>query len=145
MEIETKRDICGDSRYKFSRLDLAVDIENSGLNYVKTWITKNAEQFGLVREYDFELWYYTYIKSREGIPARVLEIENLPPESTYSAEQIEKLSGGKWLKKLPKIGLATEYFMIVRSEKVIWRQRIKATELVSGREKSTLYFVNRRV
>ena len=78
---------------------LAIDIENSGLDYVKNWLSKNVENFGFVREYNFEPWHYTYIKSREGIPSRVLEIENLPPEPTYSAEQIEKISGGKWFKK----------------------------------------------
>ena len=32
----------------------------------------------------------------------MLEIENLPPEPTYSAEQIKKISGGKWFKKPPE-------------------------------------------
>lgn len=76
---------------------LAVDIENIFLNYVKNWVAKNAEQFGFVREWSFEPWHFTYVKSREGIPARVLEIESLPPEPTYTAEEIEQASGGKWL------------------------------------------------
>ena len=57
---------------------------------------KNAESFGFVMEYSFEPWHFTYIKSREEIPARVLEIESLPPEPIYSAEQIEEMSGCKW-------------------------------------------------
>ena len=81
---------------------LAVDIANSGLNYVKTWLNKNAASFGFVKEYDFEPWHFTYIKSREKIPARVLEIENLPPEPTYSAEEIQKVSGDKWLTPPPE-------------------------------------------
>lgn len=76
---------------------LAVDIENIFLDYVKNWVAKNAEQFGFVKEWSFEPWHFTYVKSREGIPARVLEIESLPPEPTYTAEEIEQASGGKWL------------------------------------------------
>jgi UDP-N-acetylmuramoyl-tripeptide--D-alanyl-D-alanine ligase len=74
---------------------LAVDIQNAALSHVKAWLNKNAAQFGFVREYDFEPWHFTYIKSREGIPARVLETEKLPPEPTYTAEEIEKASGCK--------------------------------------------------
>lgn len=74
---------------------LAVDIQNAALSHVKAWLNKNAAQFGFVREYDFEPWHFTYIKSREGIPARVLETEKLPPEPTYTAKEIEKASGCK--------------------------------------------------
>ena len=81
---------------------LAVDIANIGNKAVKAWLDKNAASFGFFKEYDFEPWHFTYIKSREGIPARVLAIESLPPELTYSAEQIEKLSGCKWLAPPPE-------------------------------------------
>ena len=81
---------------------LSVDIGNAGLNYVRTWLDKNAASFGFVKEYSFEPWHYTYIKSREGLPARVLEIENLPPEPIYTAEQIEKASDCKWLTPPPE-------------------------------------------
>ena len=69
---------------------------------VKAWLDKNAASFGFVREYSFESWHFTYIKSREGIPPRVLEIESLPPEPIYSAELIEQVSGCKWLTPPPK-------------------------------------------
>ena len=81
---------------------LAVDVGNIGNANVKAWLDKNAASFGFVKEYDFESWHYTYIKSREGIPPRVLEIESLPPEQTYSAELIEKASGCKWLTPPPE-------------------------------------------
>ena len=81
---------------------LAVDIQNAVLSHVKAWLNKNAAQFGFVREYDFEPWHFTYIKSREGIPSRVLETEKLPPEPTYTAEEIEKASGCEWLMPPPK-------------------------------------------
>ncbi len=81
---------------------LAVDIGNYRILAVNNWLAKNAASFGFVKEYDFELWHYTYIKSREGIPPRVLEIESLPPEQTYSAELIEKASGCKWLTPPPE-------------------------------------------
>ena len=76
---------------------LAVDIQSNGDKNVKVWLAKNAEQFGFVQEYDFEPWHFTYIKAREGIPARVFEVEELPPEPSYTAEEIQKVSGGKWL------------------------------------------------
>ena len=75
---------------------LAVDIVNSGNKNVRNWLAKNAASFGFVKEYDFEPWHFTYVKSREEIPARVLEIENLPPEPIYTAEQIQKMSGCRW-------------------------------------------------
>ena len=81
---------------------LAVDIGNISNANVKAWLDKNAASFGFVREYSFESWHFTYIKSREGIPPRVLEIESLPPEPIYSAEQIEQVSGCKWLTPPPK-------------------------------------------
>ena len=81
---------------------LAVDIKNTGNAKVKNWLAKNAASFGFVKEYDFEPWHFTYVKSREGIPPRVLEIENLPPEPIYTAEQIEKASGCKWLMPPPE-------------------------------------------
>lgn len=81
---------------------LAVDIQNIGNSRVKAWIDKNAESFGFVKEYSFEPWHYTYVKGREGIPARVLEIESLPPEPTYTAEEIQRLSGCQWLKPPPE-------------------------------------------
>ncbi len=81
---------------------LAVDIGNTGKRDVKDWLAKNAEQFGFVKEYDFETWHFTYVKSREGIPARVLEIEKLPPEPTFTAEEIQRASGCEWLKTPPE-------------------------------------------
>ncbi|MBD3878999.1 MAG: D-alanyl-D-alanine carboxypeptidase family protein [Quinella sp. 1Q5] len=81
---------------------LAVDIQNNKNPVVKNWLSQNVEQFGFVQEYDFEPWHFTYVKAREGIPARVLEIESLPPEPTYTAEQIEQASGGKWFTPPPK-------------------------------------------
>ena len=81
---------------------MAVDILNSTLNYVKPWLNQNAESFDFVREYDFEPWHFTYIRSREGLSERVLEIENLPPEPTFSAEEIAQVSGGKWIIPPPK-------------------------------------------
>ena len=76
---------------------LSVDIQSNGDRNVKDWLTKNAEQFGFVKEYDFEPFHFTYIKAREGIPTRVLEVEELPPELSYTAEEIQTVSGGKWL------------------------------------------------
>lgn len=81
---------------------LAVDIQNVNNDSVKAWLKENAEAFGFVQEYDFEPWHFTYIKAREGLPARVLEVENLPPEPTYTAKEIEQVSGGKWLNPPPK-------------------------------------------
>ena len=81
---------------------LAVDIKNYKMAKVDNWLAKNAASFGFVKEYDFEPWHYTYVKSREGIPPRVLEIESLPPEQTYSAVLIEKASGCKWFTPPPK-------------------------------------------
>lgn len=81
---------------------LAVDIQNSRNTSVKTWLNENAKLFGFAQEYDFEPWHYTYTKACEGIPARVLEIESLPPEPTYTAEEIEQVSGGKWFTPPPK-------------------------------------------
>lgn len=81
---------------------LSVDIENASLNPVKNWLNENAEQFGFVNEYDFEPWHFTYIKSREELPARVLEIESLPPEPSYSAEEIQFVCDGEWIISPPE-------------------------------------------
>ena len=81
---------------------LAVDILNSGNAKIKSWLNQNAADFGFVREYDFEPWHFTYIRSREGLSERVLEIENLPPEPTFSAEEIAQVSGGKWIISPPE-------------------------------------------
>ena len=81
---------------------LAVDIGNSGNKPVKAWLNKNAAQFGFVREWSFEPWHFTYIKSREGIPARVLEMENLPPLPKYTAAQIAEVTGCSWLAPPPE-------------------------------------------
>ena len=54
---------------------LAVDIQNAESEEVKAWLDKNAAQFGFFKEYDSKRHYFLYVKSREEIPARVLEIE----------------------------------------------------------------------
>ena len=59
---------------------LAVDIQNSGKKNVKSWLAENAESFGFVKEYDFEPWHFVYVKGREPVPDRVLEMESRPPE-----------------------------------------------------------------
>ena len=78
--------ILGTSSHGFG---LAVDIGNIGNKNVEAWLNQNAASFGFVKEYDFEAWHFTYIKSREGIPARVLEIESLPPEPTFTSVDIK--------------------------------------------------------
>lgn len=80
---------------------LAVDIGNESLDYVRPWLNKNAESFGFVREYSFEPWHFTYIKSREKIPDRVLEIESLPSEPKYTAEQIINASSCQFVAPPP--------------------------------------------
>lgn len=81
---------------------LAVYIRNAGASDVKTWLKKNTEQFGFVEEYDFEPGHFVYVKARESIPERVLEIEKLPPEPTYTAEQIAEATGCRWVSPPPK-------------------------------------------
>ena len=54
---------------------LAVDIQNVGTRATKNWLNAHSEEFGFKIEWEFENWHYTYVKSREGIPARVLEFE----------------------------------------------------------------------
>lgn len=80
---------------------LAVDIQNVGVRATRDWLNANAAQFGFVREFDFEDWHYTYVKSKEGIPARVLEIETLPPAKTWTADQIVEASGCQWYGAAP--------------------------------------------
>ena len=59
---------------------LAVDIQNADLESVKTWLDKNAARFGFFKEYDSKRHYFLYVKAREKIPARVLEIEKIISE-----------------------------------------------------------------
>ena len=54
---------------------LAVDIQNEGVKATRDWLNANAESFGFKREFDFEPWHFTYVRGREGLSARVLEIE----------------------------------------------------------------------
>ena len=117
---------------------LAVDIGNESLDYVRPWLNKNAESFGFVREYSFEPWHFTYIKSREKIPDRVLEIENLPPEPEYTAEQIENASGCQFVAPPPQNGTVTEFFSQDHFEQVISQLSIKAvkSEFENPRRKS---------
>ncbi len=77
---------------------LAVRLGNIQNPDVQDWLDKNAEQFGFVREYDFLPSRYVYIKSRQAVPERVLEIENLLPEPQFSAKQIAQACGCRWLK-----------------------------------------------
>ena len=109
---------------------LAVDIGNISNKNVKAWLDKNAASFGFVKEYSFESWHFTYIKSREEIPARVLEIENLPPEPIYSAAQIEQASGCKWLTPPPK-GWACNGIFYTRPPKAGQLMAIESEELAS--------------
>ena len=87
---------------------LAVTITNTNGAKVKDWLNENAEQFGFVKGEKLhgggvsDLSSYVYIKSREPIPKRVLEIESMPPEPSCSADQIAKAGGGKWLKMPPE-------------------------------------------
>lgn len=81
---------------------LAVYIVNAGLRDVKAWLEKNAEQFGFVEEYAFEPGHFAYIKSREEIPSKVLEVESWPPEPKYSAKQIEEAAGCSWVTPPPE-------------------------------------------
>ena len=78
---------------------LAVSISNAADEKVKAWLEENAEQFGFKEEYDFESGHFAYTKSRESIPRRVFEMEQLPPEPTYTAEQIAEASGCVWATK----------------------------------------------
>ena len=57
-----------------------MDISNAELEAVKIWLDKNAAQFGFFKEYDSKRHYFIYVKAREGIPARVLEIEKIISE-----------------------------------------------------------------
>ncbi|MBQ9479326.1 MAG: D-alanyl-D-alanine carboxypeptidase family protein [Selenomonadaceae bacterium] len=83
---------------------LAVLITNTNGIKVKNWLDDNAEQFGFVRGDQLhgavagDALSYVYVKSREPIPERVLEVESMPPEPSCSADQIAKAGGGKWLK-----------------------------------------------
>ena len=77
---------------------LAVFIVNATQSKVRAWLDQNANQFGFVREYNFIPGRFIYIKSREPVPERVVEIENMPPEPKYSATLIAKRTGAKWLK-----------------------------------------------
>ncbi len=89
---------------------LAVFIVNGMQEPARSWLDKNAADFGFVREYDFIPGRFVYIKSREAIPQRVLEIENLPPYQKYPAAQIIKYSGCKWLKTPPADWYCTGIF-----------------------------------
>ena len=91
-------EVPGQSSYGFG---LAVRIMNGANAAVKAWLDENAGQFGFVREFDSIPQRFVYIRSRDEIPDRVLEIEKLPPEPKYSAEQIEQHGDGKWLKPPP--------------------------------------------
>lgn len=77
---------------------LAVFIVNAGLPSVRDWLNKNAAQFGFAREYDFLRGRYVYIRAHESVPERVLAIESLDPEPTFSAAQVVRQSDCKWLK-----------------------------------------------
>ncbi|MBR4904214.1 MAG: D-alanyl-D-alanine carboxypeptidase family protein [Selenomonadaceae bacterium] len=81
---------------------LAIYIRNAAVSDVKAWLKDNAEQFGFVEEYDFEPGHFVYVKARESIPERVLEIESLPPEPKYTAEQIIEATGCHWFSEPPK-------------------------------------------
>ena len=70
-------EIPGESAHGYG---LAVDIQNAELETVKAWLDKNAAQFGFFKEYDSKRHYFLYVKAREGIPARVLEIEKIISE-----------------------------------------------------------------
>ena len=50
---------------------LAVDIWNEGDKNVRAWLNANAESFGFRREFDFESWHFTYVRSRIGLPDAV--------------------------------------------------------------------------
>ena len=76
---------------------LAIYIRNAGSSDVKDWLKDNAEQFGFIEEYDFEPGHFIYVKARESIPERVLEIEKLPPEPKYTAGQIVEATGCRWV------------------------------------------------
>ncbi len=89
---------------------LAVFIINEVQKPVRAWLNKNAESFGFVREYDFIPGRFVYIKGRESIPARVLEIENLPPVPKYSAAQVIKYGGCKWFRTPPADWYCTGIF-----------------------------------
>ena len=92
-------DIPGQSSHGYG---LSVWIRNATDEDVNAWLEENAEQFGFVREFESNIREYTYIKAREEIPPRVLEIENLPPEPEYTAEQVAEISGGIWLEPPPE-------------------------------------------
>lgn len=87
-------EIPGNSSHGFG---LAVSISNAAEEKVKAWLEKNSSTFGFEEEYDFEPGHFAYTKSRESIPRRVFEIEQLPPEPTYTAEQIAEASGCVWV------------------------------------------------
>ena len=89
---------------------LAVFIINENQAPVRAWLDKNAADFGFVREYAFIPGRFVYIKGRESIPPRVLEIESLPPVPKYSAAQIIKYSGCKWFKTPPADWYCTGIF-----------------------------------
>ncbi len=91
-------DLPGQSSHGYG---LSVWIRNAEEPDVKAWLDKNAAQFGFVLEIENNLREYAYIKAREEIPPRVLEIENLPPEPDFSAEQIAAASECIWFEPPP--------------------------------------------
>ena len=87
-------EIPGQSSHGFG---LAIRIGNIDEKEVAEWLDRNAEQFGFVREYDFMPSRFVYIKSREPIPERVLEIETIPAKPKFSAGQITRVVDCQWL------------------------------------------------
>ncbi|MBR3745682.1 MAG: D-alanyl-D-alanine carboxypeptidase family protein, partial [Selenomonadaceae bacterium] len=81
---------------------LAVWIRNAVEPAVKTWLDEHAAEFGFVRAFEGNLREYVYIKARDEIPARVLEIEKLPPEPNFSAEEVAEASGCTWFEPPPE-------------------------------------------
>ena len=93
-EREQYVEVPGQSSHGFG---LAVAISNAGDEKVKEWLNKNAGEFGFAAEYDFEPGHFVYTKGHELISRRVFDIEKLPPEPTYTAEQIAEASGCIWV------------------------------------------------
>ncbi len=96
---EKYTDVPGQSWHGYG---LAVWIRNAVESAVETWLDEHAAEFGFVRAFDGNVREYVYIKARDEIPARVLEIENLPPEPEFSAEEVAEASGCTWFEPPPE-------------------------------------------